>query len=77
MNKLGHNRGIMEISYPFFFSYIVTKSISDSMRMKVKELEVILCLFIDPFQRRFTMGELVKNFDYPEEDLFEIDLDWK
>lgn len=77
MNKLGHNSGIMEISYPYFFSYIVTKSISDSMRMKVKELEVILCLFIDPFQRRYTMEELVKNFDYPEEDLFEIDLDWK
>ncbi len=77
MNKLAHNCGIMEISYPYFFSYIVTKSISDSMRLKVEELGAILSLFIDPFQRSFTMEELIKDFYYPEEDLFEIDLNWK
>ncbi len=77
MKKLSYNGGIMEISYPYFFSYIVTKSISDSMSQKVKELEAFLSLFIDPYQISYTLSELIKDYEYPEEDLFEIDLDWK
>lgn len=77
MNRLGYNGGIMEISYPYFFSYIVTKSISDSMMLKVQELEEILSLFIDPFHQTFTLEELIGKFDYPEEDLIDTDIDWK
>lgn len=78
LNKLiNHNDGIMEISYPFYFSYLVTKNISESLKSKARKLESILALFIDPFNQKFTMEELINNFDYPEEDLFDIDLDWK
>lgn len=78
LNRLvNHNKGIMEISYPYFFPYIVTNSISDSISLKAGKLKTILALFIDPNKRRITEDELIKNFDYPTEDLFEIDMDWK
>jgi hypothetical protein len=78
LNKLiSHNNGIMEICYPFYFSYIVTKNISESLKSKATKLKSILALFIDPFGKKFTMEELINNFDFPEEDLFEIDLNWK
>jgi hypothetical protein len=72
-----HNSGIMEISYPFCYPYIITKSISLSMISKAKKIKAILTLFIDPFNQKFTMEELINRFLYPEEDLFDIDLDWK
>jgi hypothetical protein len=77
LNKLiSHNDGIMEISYPFYFSYIVTKNISKSLSSKARKIKSILALFIDPFNQKFTMEELIKDFDYPEENLLDIDLDW-
>ena len=73
---ISHNNGIMEISYPFYFSYLVTRNISESLKSKARKLKSILALFIDPFGKKFTIEELINNFDYPEEDLFDIDLDW-
>ena len=75
-NLLSHNKGMMEISYPYFFPYLVTNSISDSMGPKLRKLRSIITLLIDPFKQRFTEAKLVKEFDFPKEDLFEIDLDW-
>ena len=66
----------MEISYPYYFPYLVTNSISDSMGPKLRKLRSIITLLIDPFKQRFTEAKLVKEFDFPKEDLFEIDLDW-
>jgi hypothetical protein len=74
---INHNCGIMEIGYPFSFPYILTKSISDSLSSKAKKIRTILILFIDPFTQKYTKEELINRFFYPEEDLFDIDLDWK
>jgi hypothetical protein len=73
---INHNNGIMEISYPYFFPYILTNSISDTLSSKARKLEPILALFIDPFKRRYTENEMIKQFDYPVVDLIDLDLDW-
>ncbi len=78
LNKLvNHNKGMMEISYPYFFPYIVTKEISQSIDSEAKKIKAIIASYIDPFNRIFTEDELIKKYDYPTEDLFEIDMDWK
>jgi len=78
LNKLvNHNKGMMEISYPYFFPYILTKEISQSIDSEAKKIKAILASYIDPKNRIFTEDELIKEFDYPTDDLFEIDLDWK
>jgi hypothetical protein len=74
---INHNSGIMEIGYPLCYPYIVTKTISDSMISKAKKIKAVLTLFIDPFNQKFTMEELINRFLFPEEDLFDIDLAWK
>lgn len=77
LNRLvNHNKGIMEISYPYYFPYLVTESISKSIIPKSRKISATLSIFIDPIKRKFTEAELIQNFDFPTEDLFEIDMDW-
>jgi hypothetical protein len=73
---INHNKSMMEISYPYFFPYILTNSISDSLSSKARKLKPILALFIDPFKRKYTVDELIKQFDFPDVDLIDLDLDW-
>lgn len=32
--------------------------------------------FIDPKDQGFTREEMIERYDYPEDDLLEVDLDW-
>lgn len=73
---LGHNSGIMEISYPYYFSYLLTRSVSDSIGSHVAILRGLLVRFIDPRGLSFTREEMIERFFYPEDDLGEVDLDW-
>lgn len=78
LNKLvNHNKGIMEISYPYLFPYLVTKDISQSIDSEAKKIRAILASCIDPYNNKYTELELISKFDYPTDDLFEIDIDWK
>jgi len=77
LNKLlSHNKGLMEISYSYFFPYIITNSISDSMGSKAIKIKTILASFIDPFKRSYTLDKLVQQYNYPDVDLLDLDLDW-
>ena len=71
---LNYNKGIMEISYPYLYPLIINEKISKMI--KIEQLDRFLELIIDPYKRTYTIEELMKQFDYPTEDLFDIDLDY-
>ncbi|MCZ2129670.1 MAG: hypothetical protein LC109_05320, partial [Bacteroidia bacterium] len=70
---LNFNDGIMEISYPYLYSYTLTNSIS--RKIIFKEIDLFLSLVIDPDNRNFSKEILVKANGYPDENVYHIDLD--
>jgi len=72
---LNHNNKYLEISYPYFFPYIVTEDISASIASKAGNISSLLAAFIDPEKQSFTEDELINQYHYPTEDLLDIDLD--
>lgn len=74
---LQYNSGIMEISYPYVYSYVRTKGIIQKIeKIGGNEFDQFLSLVIDPIGCSYTIDELVKEHNYPNEDLSEIDIDW-
>lgn len=73
---LHHNKGIMEISYAFYFPYVVTEAASNAIRSEAESIARLLVLFIDPMGQRIPEKEMIEQFDYPEEDLTDLDIDW-
>lgn len=57
------------------YSIYITDEINKNLVGKEQELDQALCVFIDPKQRSYTMEELVQKFNYPTENLHEIDMD--
>lgn len=43
---------------------------------KLKEIEELIALIIDPKKQSFTKGELIRNYNYPDVDLKKIDSDY-
>ena len=73
---LNHNNKHLEISYPYFFPYIVTEDVSASIGSKAIKISSLLSAFIDPGKQSFTEEELINQVHYPTEDLLDVDLDW-
>ncbi|MDZ7615210.1 MAG: hypothetical protein U5K51_17055 [Flavobacteriaceae bacterium] len=71
---LNQNSGIMEISYPYFYSVIMTNKISS--KLNTKKIDAFLSMVIDPLGRTFSKEELVKAYNYPKENEFDVDTDW-
>ncbi|GEM_PF-1967543 len=54
-----------------------TSRLLKGIRLKeLEEIETLICSLIDPCHRVYTKSELVENYDFPEEDLADIDLDY-
>jgi hypothetical protein len=75
-NLLSHNSGIYETSYPYLFSQLATRDISNSIKQKIRVIDTSLALLIDPKKRHFSEEDLVKKYGYPTDDLGQIDEDW-
>jgi hypothetical protein len=74
INKvLNFNNGIMEISYPYLYSYEMTNSISH--KIKTENLDAFLSLVIDPANECFAKEKLIQEYDYPKEDVYEVDFE--
>lgn len=73
---VNHNNGMMEISYPYMFSYIVTDSVSEAIKLKVEVIGNLLGEFIDPKNHAYSEEEMVSRFNYPAVDLLEMDVEW-
>lgn len=70
------NSKYLDISYPYMFPYIVTEDIFDAISSKVPPIIHLLTTFIDPETQRYREDELIYQYNYPTEDLFDVDLDW-
>lgn len=68
------NSGIMEISYPYLYSVIVSNNISDRINNKI--LDDFLWTVVDPTKTIYKKETLIKYNNYPEEDVYNVDLDW-
>jgi len=68
------NNGILEIDYKHLYQYVVTSEFINGLC--TKSIDDFLSLVIDPLGRTFTKDELIQDFNYPKEDIFDVDIDW-
>jgi hypothetical protein len=73
---VGHNDGICETSYPYLYSQLLTGSISRQIKRKIRAVDAALVLFIDPEKMQLSEKELIDAYNYPTDDLGQIDEDW-
>ena len=70
---LDFNNGILEISYPYFYSVIMTTD--TSKKLNSKNIDNFLNLVIDPSNRIFSKTKLTKEYNYPKKDVYDIDFE--
>jgi hypothetical protein len=70
---LNFNSGILEMSYPYSFSVIISEDISKSI--KYNKMDDFLSSVIDPKKRIFYRDQLIKDHNYPREDVYDMELD--
>ena len=70
---LNFNAGIMEISYPYCYSAIISGDISENI--KYNKLDKFLSTVIDPENRIFSRDQLIKDYNYPKEDVYDMELE--
>ena len=70
---LNFNVGIMEISYPYCYSAIISGDISENI--KYNKLDKFLSTVIDPENRIFSRDQLIKDYNYPKEDVYDMELE--
>lgn len=71
-----HNSGVMEMSFAYCFPYLVTEAVSDAIGPMAVDIARLLAGFIDPQAQGFTLEELIAGYNYPTDDLSQIDVDW-
>lgn len=70
---LDFNDGIMELSYEYYYSVLETRAVLN--KVSTKRLDQFLATCIDPLGRKFTQSSLIKNYSYPKEDPYEMEID--
>ena len=70
---LKHNSGIMEISYPYYFSVIITDEISK--KANSKKVDKFLATVVDPQSRSYSKAKLMAQYKYPSDAVADFDLD--
>lgn len=66
---------IETISTTIRFTIYLTDSISSKLKEKPSDLDKALDLFINPKNLSFTENELIDKYNFPTDDLYEIDLE--
>jgi hypothetical protein len=61
------------MSYPYSFSVIISEDISKSI--KYNKMDDFLSSVIDPKKRIFYRDQLIKDHNYPREDVYDMELD--
>lgn len=75
LNRISnYNSGVLVLSYPHFYAYLLSEETSTNI--DTQKITSFLGTAIDPQQRLFNSSTLIKDFNYPSEDLTEIDLEW-
>jgi hypothetical protein len=75
LNRISnYNSGVIVLSYPHFYAYLLSQQISANIDTQM--ITSFLGTAIDPQKRVFNSNTLIKDFNYPPEDLSKIDLEW-
>jgi len=61
---------------PLSFTMVLTNSISDNLYDKYSDLDKALELFTNPKGLSFTEEELIAKYNYPTENLFDVNFEW-
>lgn len=77
-NMLNFNSGVLEAGLVESRYFIrKTQHVLNTIDIsKLKEIEDLIVLIIDPKKQTFTKGELVNKYEFPDVDLQSIDSDW-
>jgi hypothetical protein len=75
LNRISnYHSGVLVLSYPYFYAYLLSEEISANINSE--KIISFLGNAIDPQKRVFNSNSLIKDFNYPSEDLTEIDFEW-
>ncbi|QQS28712.1 MAG: hypothetical protein IPM47_17980 [Sphingobacteriales bacterium] len=65
----------INIRQPYFYAVIMTDEISE--KINTNAIDNFLSLTIDPLGRAIPKSKLVKDYNYPKEDVYDLDFeDW-
>jgi len=70
------NKGLLAIGDSTTYSYFAISNLNISIKQVIAPLDKLLILLIDPVGYEYEEEELIKYFDYPTDDLKQIDVDW-
>lgn len=69
--------GLIEgFNIALFYSHKFQFESSEALKPIAQEIDETLALLIDPYQKSFTIEELISKFNYPNVNLNEVDSDW-
>ena len=71
------NSGVLSASSSGFIAGIrITNNTNDKISGEFSHIDDLLNIMLPSNNKTFSKEELIKNFNYPKEDLEEIDMDW-
>ena len=72
------NAGMLEgFSSGLLYSQYLQQKLKKVINNNLEEIDDTLWIILDPERRNLDKRELVEKYDYPDEDLVEIDLEWR
>jgi hypothetical protein len=66
--------GVLLMGYPYLYSFSLIDEFSK--KIETKHIDKFLSLVVDPLGRTITKDKLIQDFNYPAEDIYEVDMDW-
>ncbi len=69
-------RGAMEVNGTFLLASAKVGKLSRVIRKNMGVVDDDLLELISPERKSFSVTELIQNYSYPDDDLFEIDIAW-
>lgn len=72
---LSFSSGVMAASGWYLYAFQKTEALDRIIQGNVSIIEEILGGFISPEAKTFSVDQLVRDYGYPDVDLFEIDMD--
>lgn len=75
-NVLSHNSGVLEASNKGFFAAInITGEANNNIKDQINIVDSLLVQIIDPESKELSEQELIDKYDFPKEDINEIDFE--
>jgi hypothetical protein len=73
---LSFSGSVLDAGGLYYYAHWNVGKLNEVIRQHVQIIEGILVELISPDARTFTVGELVRDYGYPDDDLHQIDVEW-